>query len=345
MALTLPKGSIDAQLPVDIFDVQVNIPLIHQVVVAQLAAARQGTHSTKSRGEVSGGGKKPYRQKGTGRARQGSIRAPQYNGGGIVHGPTPRSYDQRTPKKMKAAALRGALSDRARSGRLHVVESIVPGDTPSTKLALATLRDLTSRPRLLLVVDRDDTLTAKSLRNVGETVILTFDQLNTYDVLLSDDIVFTQAAFDAFVAARSAEGTKTIALSAAATEVDARDSKPAAKKAPAKKAPAKKAAATAEPVTIADVEEAVSADADAEAATAAPAESGATKTQPYGPGSKAPLKSGNAPKGFDIKGNADSMKYHTPDSQWYEQTVAEVWFDSVETAEAAGFTAPGGDDK
>ena len=240
----MASKTIDAQLPVDIFDVQVNIPLIHQVVVAQLAAARQGTHSTKSRGEVSGGGKKPYRQKGTGRARQGSIRAPQYNGGGIVHGPTPRSYDQRTPKKMKAAALRGALSDRARSGRLHVVDSIVAGDKPSTKLALATLRDLTPRPRVLIIVDRDDTITSLSLRNLGEVVILTFDQVNTYDVLLSDDIVFTQAAFDAFVAARSAEGAKTIALSAAATEVDARDAKPAAKKAPAKKAPAKKAAAT-----------------------------------------------------------------------------------------------------
>jgi large subunit ribosomal protein L4 len=347
--------TIDAQLPVDIFDVQVNIPLIHQVVVAQLAAARQGTHSTKSRGEVSGGGKKPYRQKGTGRARQGSIRAPQYNGGGIVHGPTPRSYDQRTPKKMKAAALRGALSDRARTGRLHVVDSIV-SDTPSTKVALATLRDLTPRPRVLLVVDRDDTLTALSLRNVGEIVILTFDQLNTYDVLKSDDVIFTQPAFDAFVAARSAEGAKTVALSAHATEVDARDNaKPAAKKAPAKKAPAKNPpresaggaptpAKAAEPVTLAEVEASAPAEDAAPEAPAA-AESGATKTQPYGPGSKAPLKSGNAPKGHEIKGNADSMKYHTPDSQWYEQTVAEVWFDSVETAEAAGFTAPGGDDK
>ncbi len=224
--------TIDAQLPVDIFDVQTNIPLIHQVVVAQLAAARQGTHSTKSRGEVSGGGKKPYRQKGTGRARQGSIRAPQYNGGGIVHGPKPRDYEQRTPKKMKAAALRGALSDRARTGRLHVIDSFVDGDKPSTKDAIATLADLTTRTRVLVVVDRNDTVTALSLRNVTDTVILSFDQLNTYDVLLSDDIVFTQAAFDAFVAARSAEGAKTIALSKAATDPDA---KPAAK-APAKKA-------------------------------------------------------------------------------------------------------------
>jgi large subunit ribosomal protein L4 len=328
MALVLPKGSIDAQLPVDIFDVQTNIPLIHQVVVAQLAAARQGTHSTKSRGEVSGGGKKPYRQKGTGRARQGSIRAPQYNGGGIVHGPTPRSYDQRTPKKMKAAALRGALSDRARTGRLHVVESIVAGNAPSTKLALATLRELTPRPRVLIVVDRADTITALSLRNVDHTVILTFDQLNTYDVLKADDLIFTQTAFDAFVAARSAEGTETVSLSAHATEVSKNDNAPAApKKVTAKKAPAKKAAPAAE------VDE---------APAAKPA---GTATQPYGPGSKAPLKSGNAPKGHEIKGNEDSMKYHEPDGQWYDATIAEVWFDSAETAEAAGFTKAGSTDE
>ncbi len=329
--------TIDAQLPVDIFDVQTNIPLIHQVVVAQLAAARQGTHSTKSRGEVSGGGKKPYRQKGTGRARQGSIRAPQYNGGGIVHGPTPRDYTQRTNKKMKAAALRGALSDRARTGRLHVVDSIVAGETPSTKLAIATLAELTPRPRVLIVVDRDDTITALSLRNVDTAVILTFDQLNTYDVLKADDLVFTQAAFDAFVAARSAEGVETVSLSAHATEVSGKDKAPAAKKA-AKKAPAKKAAADKAPEADAVEADETAAD-EAKADDSKPA--GATATQPYGPGSKAPLKSGNAPKGHEIKGNEDSMKYHEPDSQWYEQTVAEVWFDSAETAEAAGFTKAG----
>ena len=326
--------TIDAQLPVDIFDVQVNIPLIHQVVVAQLAAARQGTHSTKSRGEVSGGGKKPYRQKGTGRARQGSIRAPQYNGGGIVHGPKPRDYSQRTNKKMKAAALRGALSDRARTGRLHVVDSIVGGDKPSTKAALATLLELTPRQRVLIVVDRDDTITALSLRNHDTANILTFDQLNTYDVLKADDLIFTQAAFDAFVAARSAEGTETVSLKAHATEVSKGDKAPAAPKKAAKKAPAKKAAA-------AEVVETPAAEApQAESAKAAKPE-GATATQPYGPGSKAPLKSGNAPKGHEIKGNEDSMKYHEPDGQWYEQTVAEVWFDSAETAEAAGFTKAG----
>ncbi len=300
--------TIDAQLPVDIFDVQVNIPLIHQVVVAQLAAARQGTHSTKSRGEVSGGGKKPYRQKGTGRARQGSIRAPQYNGGGIVHGPTPRSYDQRTPKKMKAAALRGALSDRARSGRLHVVDSIVAGDKPSTKLALATLRELTPRPRVLIIVDRDDTITSLSLRNLGEVVILTFDQVNTYDVLLSDDIVFTQAAFDAFVAARSAEGAKTIALSAHATEVDARDAKPAAKKA-AKKAPAKKAPAKAteaatlvdapvedKPAKKAPAKKAAAKTADAPKADGPTVPDNATATQPTAPVPRPPSRAATLPR-------------------------------------------------
>ena len=158
--------TVDVDLPAEIFDVQVNIPLIHQVVVAQQAAARQGTHDTKSRGEVRGGGRKPYKQKGTGRARQGSTRAPQFAGGGTVHGPTPRSYDQRTPKKMKAAALRGALSDRARAGRVHVVESFVDGDKPSTKAALSALKSLTDRPRALVVLERGDDLTWLSLRNV-----------------------------------------------------------------------------------------------------------------------------------------------------------------------------------
>ncbi|WP_370616222.1 50S ribosomal protein L4 [Mumia sp. Pv 4-285] len=211
---------IDVDLPKDIFDVQVNIPLIHQVVVAQLAAARQGTHDTKSRGEVAGGGRKPYRQKGTGRARQGSIRAPQFTGGGVVHGPTPRSYDQRTPKKMKAAALRGALTDRARNGRLHVVESLVTGETPSTRAAIAALRDITARPRVLVVVESTDEVTVRSLRNVAGTHLIELAQLNTYDVLLSDDVVFTKAAFDAFVALRSSGDAETVKLSEAATAKD-----------------------------------------------------------------------------------------------------------------------------
>ena len=191
------------ELPAEIFDVQVNIPLIHQVVVAQLAAARQGTHSTKTRGEVRGGGSKPYRQKGTGRARQGSIRAPQFTGGGVVHGPTPRDYAQRTPKKMKAAALHGALSDRAQHGRVHVVAGFVDGDTPSTKSALAALAKVTQRANVLVVFDRADELTVKSLRNAPQVHLIAADQLNTYDVLCSDDIVFTKAALEAFLSAKA----------------------------------------------------------------------------------------------------------------------------------------------
>ncbi|ONH32170.1 50S ribosomal protein L4 [Pseudofrankia asymbiotica] len=188
-----------AELPGEIFDVQVNVPLIHQVVVAQQAAARQGTHDTKTRGEVRGGGKKPYRQKGTGRARQGSIRAPQFAGGGTVHGPTPRNYEQRTPKKMKAAALRGALSDRARSNRVHVVSSLAAGETPSTKAALTALSAISDSRHVLVVAVRTDELTWKSLRNVPTVHLLAPGQLNTYDVLISDDVVFTETALAAFV--------------------------------------------------------------------------------------------------------------------------------------------------
>jgi large subunit ribosomal protein L4 len=187
------------ELPDTVFDAPANIPLMHQVVVAQLAAARQGTHKTKTRGEVSGGGKKPYKQKGTGRARQGSTRAPQFTGGGTVHGPVPRNYAQRTPKKMKAAALRGALSDRARDGRVHVVESFVDGDTPRTKAALQTLRAVSNAPRVLVVLSRDDEVGWLSLRNVPEVHLLAADQLNTYDVLVSDDVIFTRAALDEFL--------------------------------------------------------------------------------------------------------------------------------------------------
>jgi large subunit ribosomal protein L4 len=203
-------GTVD--LPAAVFGVQVNVPLIHQVVVAQLAAARQGTHKTKTRAEVRGGGRKPYKQKGTGRARQGSTRAPQFTGGGVVHGPTPRDYEQRTPKKMKAAALRGALSDRARNGRVHVVTGIVEGDTPSTKAAIQALESLSDRRNLLVVLDRDDEVSWLSLRNVPRVHLLVVDQLNTYDVLVSDDVIFTKDAFDAFVAGPvSGKGAKAVA--------------------------------------------------------------------------------------------------------------------------------------
>ncbi|MFK0072768.1 MULTISPECIES: 50S ribosomal protein L4 [Arthrobacter] len=195
-------NTIKVDLPAEIFDVQTNVPLLHQVVVAQLAAARQGTHKTKSRGEVAGAGRKPFKQKGTGRARQGSVRAPHMTGGGVVHGPTPRDYSQRTPKKMKAAALRGALSDRARNGRIHVVESLVSGTTPSTKDARAALKAISDRKNLLVVIDRANDVAALSVRNLVEVHVLYVDQLNTYDVLISDDVIFTKDAFDAFVAGK-----------------------------------------------------------------------------------------------------------------------------------------------
>ena len=196
--------TVSVEFPSAIFDVEVSIPLIHQVVVAQQAAARQGTHATKTRADVRGGGRKPYKQKGTGRARQGSTRAPQFAGGGVVHGPQPRDYSQRTPKKMKAAALRGALTDRARNERIHVVEGLVSGDKPSTKAALASLFELSDRRKFLVVLERTDSLTWLSLRNAPEVHIVAVDQLNTYDVLASDDVVFSKAAFDLFVAGGSA---------------------------------------------------------------------------------------------------------------------------------------------
>jgi len=185
-------STVKVDLPAEIFDVQTNVPLLHQVVVAQLAAARQGTHKTKTRAEVSGAGRKPFKQKGTGRARQGSIRAPHMTGGGVVHGPTPRDYSQRTPKKMIAAALRGALSDRARNGRIHVVAELVEGTKPSVKNALATLRGVSERKNLLVVIERANDVAALSVRNLAGVHVLYADQLNTYDVLVSDDVVFTK---------------------------------------------------------------------------------------------------------------------------------------------------------
>jgi large subunit ribosomal protein L4 len=233
------KGTVE--LPDDVFDAKTNVPLIHQVVMAQLAAARQGTASTRTRGEVRGGGKKPYRQKGTGRARQGSTRAPQFTGGGVVHGPKPRTYDQRTPKKMKAAALRGALSDRARGNRVHIVSALVSGETPSTKEAVAALGKITESKHVLVVVERSDELTWKSVRNVPTVHLLEPGQLNTYDVLTSDDVVFTQGALEAFLG-------ESLAIEIAEPEpvadevVEERPAKKASAKKAARKAPAKKAA-------------------------------------------------------------------------------------------------------
>ncbi|MFV0406166.1 MAG: 50S ribosomal protein L4 [Propioniciclava sp.] len=291
--VTILGSDKTAELPADLFDVQTNIPLIHQVVVAQQAAARQGTHSTKTRGQVRGGGAKPWRQKGTGRARQGSRRAPQWTGGGIVHGPQPRDYSKRTPKKMIAAALRGVLSDRAREGRVHVVESFGT-DVPSTKTALQALAPVAGR-RVLVVLDRNEDVAWLSLRNVATVHLLAQDQLNAYDVVVSDDVVFSAAALDAFIAARSNGKGTAVA--------------PAAAKAPKAAKPAK-----AKPVK-AVVEE--SAD-----------------TAPYGAES---YRGDTPPDGFDIKGNEQSMKFHTPVSPWYGRTKAEVWFATEAAAEAAGF--------
>ena len=200
-----PAGSTDGsvELPAALFAVEPNIPLMHQVVVAQLAAARQGTHATKTRGDVRGGGKKPFRQKGTGRARQGSTRAPQFAGGGTVHGPQPRDYTQRTPKKMKAAALRGALSDRASSDRIHVISELVEGQAPSTAKARTFLSSLSGRSKFLLVVGREDVAAWRSVANLDTVHPIAPDQLNTYDVLNADDVVFTVEALDAFVSQAS----------------------------------------------------------------------------------------------------------------------------------------------
>lgn len=219
------KKSGTAELPAEVFDVQTNVPLIHQVVVAQLAAARQGTHSTLRRGEVSGGGRKPYKQKGTGRARQGSTRAPQFAGGGIVHGPKPRDYSQRTPKKMKAAALRGALSDRARAGRVHVVENFLVDGAPSTKNAISTLAAISNRRHVLVVLERGDEGTWKSLRNAEQVHLLLADQLNTYDVLVSDDVVFTRGALEAFLAPAAGRSAKAVATSTEASDLEAEETK------------------------------------------------------------------------------------------------------------------------
>jgi large subunit ribosomal protein L4 len=308
------KGAVaNVDLPAEIFGVAINIPLIHQVVTAQQAAARQGTHSTKRRGEVRGGGRKPHKQKGTGRARQGSTRAPQFTGGGIVHGPKPRDYSERTPKKMKVAALRGALSDRAQNDRIHVLDSFGLGDTPSTKSALAQLASITDRLKFLVVLERTDAVTWLSLRNAQGVHIVAVDQLNTYDVLASDDVIFTRGAYDAFVGgtASSSERKAEIVEPPAADAVVEVDEAKAEKKA-AKKASGPKV--------------------DAEALSDGGEDfAGAVKAE----------EDGSGPEGYEIKGNAQSMKFHAPGSRWYDSTTAEFWFQTAEDAEAAGFTEAG----
>jgi large subunit ribosomal protein L4 len=215
--LTMKKADggagANVELPDEIFGIEPNVAVMHQVVTAQLAAKRAGTHSTKTRAEVRGGGAKPWRQKGTGRARQGSIRAPQWRGGGVAHGPHPRDYSQRTPKKMIRLAVRSALSDRASEGKLIVVDNW--GITePSTKSGVRLLESLGLRekgrraPRVLLVLFRNEDAVWKSLRNLGERVqVLLPEELNTYDVLLNDWIVFSQAALESTIARLSGTAT------------------------------------------------------------------------------------------------------------------------------------------
>jgi len=326
------SGSIE--LPADVFDAPANLSLMHQVVVAQLAAARAGTHSTKTRGEVRGGGAKPYRQKGTGRARQGSTRAPQFEGGGVVHGPKPRDYSQRTPKKMKAAALRGALFARARECRVHVVSSFVSGDVPSTREArdvlTAVLADVERSRRVLVVVDPADVMSWKSLRNVTSVHLLDTGQLNTYDVLVSDDVVFTEEALQAFVAAqlqkrsprrRGNDGpdlttsavagvVPSIAPAEGEGDVSVSLSKPSA------------ADTAAKPAAAIDIE-----------------------NHPYGQDSHVALDDDSAPEGFPVKGQAGAKRYVVPTSALYDEASADVWFASVEAADGAGFAAAEGGDE
>ncbi|NNE11252.1 MAG: 50S ribosomal protein L4 [Ilumatobacter sp.] len=299
------------------FGIEPNVPVMHQVVTAQLAARRAGTQSTKTRSEVRGGGAKPYRQKGTGNARQGSIRSPQFVGGGVALGPKPRKYAQKTPKKMIGLALRSALSDRNAEGKVVVVDEW-GWDAPSTKSAKQALAALGIEGKALVVVDRDDAAAALSFRNLPEVHLVTPAELNAYDVLCSDVVVFTEQTLPKPAAAASSVRTKV--ADAVDTVVDGA-----------------KTAAAAAAGTVATAASAVAEAADGVADKLADADD-----QPYGDGSHAPLEDGSQPEGFPIKGNADSMKFHGPDSPHYGRTVPEVWFATEEAAEAAGFTKSGG---
>jgi len=354
------KDAGTVELDDDMFAVQPNVPVMHQVVTAQLAARRSGTQSTKTRAEVSGGGRKPYAQKGTGNARQGSIRGPHFSGGGVALGPKPRKYDQKTPKKMVKLALKSALSDRANEGKIIVVDSWGI-DTPKTKTAKVALDALGITGTALVVVGRDDAAAALSFRNIPSVQIIGPGELNAYDVLCNEWIVFTKDVVPASVVADRADAAKPAkqaAVSAdaevtATTESDAPygegshaplddDSEPEG-------FPIKGNAdsmlyhgpdsayygQTVAEVWFATEEAAVAAGFSKPAAVLA-----AEERHPYGEGSRAANEDGSEPKGFPIKGNADSMLYHGPDSPYYSQTIAEVWFATEEAAEAAGFSKP-----
>lgn len=334
MAKTVDVLTSDGQkagqvtLPPAVFEAEVNLPLLHQVVVAQLAAARQGTHATKTRAEVSGGGRKPWRQKGTGRARQGSRRAPQWVGGGTVHGPQPRSYAQRTPKKMVAAALRSALSDRVADGRLFVLESIVTTEKPSTKQALAALDVIGEYRTALVVLHRDEDKAWLSLRNVPYVHAIAVDQLNVYDVVNNQVVVFTQAALTEYLERLGVYQAQPDEAQPDEAQPDEADQADAAESGD-------------EPVDTAEADTAEAESPETAPETAAdtaevevPESATPAGETDYGEGS---YRGANPPEGYDIKGNEGSMKFHTPASPWYKRTVAEVWFNSAEAAQAAGF--------
>jgi large subunit ribosomal protein L4 len=297
------------------FGIQPNVPVMHQVVTAQLAARRAGTQSTKTRAEVRGGGAKPYRQKGTGNARQGSIRSPQYSGGGVALGPKPRKYDQKTPKKMISLALRSALSDRAGEGKVVVVDAW-GWDKPSTKAAVKALAGLGVEGRVLVVVGRDDAAAALSFRNLPAVQLIAPGELNAYDVLCNDWIVFTQDLLPTFEG--SLKRTAGVAVdedAEIAEEIEADE-------------------ATA-PAAFADLET-----VEADTVDAGTVEAAGNPVHPYGAGSHMALRDDAQPEGFPIKGNASSMLYHLPGTSFYGRTIAEIWFATADDAEAAGFARP-----
>jgi len=345
----------------DVFGVQPNVPVMHQVVTAQLAARRSGTQSTKTRAEVRGGGRKPYSQKGTGNARQGSIRGPHFSGGGVALGPKPRKYDQKTPKKMVKLALKSALSDRANEGKIIVVDSWGI-DTPKTKTAKVALDALGITGTALVVVGRDDAAAALSFRNIPSVQIIGPGELNAYDVLCNEWIVFTKDVVPASVVADRADAAAKPAKQASVT-ADDEVTAPAESDAPYGEGSHAPLDDDSEPQgfpikgnadsmlyhgpdsayygqTVAEVWFATEEAAEAAGFSKPAAVLAAEERHPYGEGSRAANEDGSEPKGFPIKGNADSMLYHGPDSPYYSQTIAEVWFATEEAAEAAGFSKP-----
>ena len=352
-----PAGKDAGKVDLDeaLFGVQPNVPLMHQVVTAQLARRRAGTQSTKTRSEVRGGGAKPYRQKGTGNARQGSTNTPHYTGGGVAHGPKPRSYAQRTPKKMIKQALRSALSDRASDGKVLVVDAW-SFDSPKTKHAANALAALGVDGRTLVVLERSDAMAALSFRNIPEVQIIQPGEMNAYDVLCNDWIVFTQSALSIVEDVASAGAAKAKA-GAKVFKTTADTAEPAERPAKAAKAPAKakksEAAEAPESRAVRGFAETGATSAsekpDASASEQSNRASGAPASSPDASASEQSNSAGSAhanedashPAGYDIKGNADSMLYHLPDGRWYDATVAEVWFDTEDSAVAAGFTKAG----